>query len=157
MLFPFSPALTDAFPELYTYTEQGLISYFVTYIIHSDFRTSVELKNWLASQMMDMEHHSMMIAALAEIPDKEDFDEQVLECKKWVQNNITYKGDPIAWKMLEYWQTLIETLQLRAGDCEDGAHLMYALCIFKGVPENRLKIMAGDVIGGGHCWLAYRP
>lgn len=42
-------------------------------------------------------------------------------------------------------------------NCEDGAILLYILCRLKGIPANRLYILAGSVVGGGHCWLGYKP
>jgi len=66
-------------------------------------------------------------------------------------------GDVQTHGTVEYWQTYAETLQTRTGDCEDGAILMYVLCRVSGIPANRLLILTGDVRGGGHCWLSYKP
>jgi|GEM_PF-2839916 len=39
--------------------------------------------------------------------------------------------------------------------CEDGAILMYNIALRSGVPYWRMRLNAGDVKGGGHCYLTY--
>lgn len=39
--------------------------------------------------------------------------------------------------------------------CEDGALLIYALANMYGIPDYQLYVVAGDVIGGGHCYVVY--
>ena len=75
----------------------------------------------------------------------------------WVVNNIKYVTDKSKWKLDEYWQTPDETLVNLTGDCEDGAILEYTLARMKGIPVERLLLLCGDVLGGGHCWLGYKP
>ena len=84
-------------------------------------------------------------------------DYKVIWCLGWIKKNIKYKSDKLIWKVDEYWQSPLETLQLKTGDCEDGAILLYVLCRFLGVSENKLKILCGTVTGGGHCFCAYTP
>ena len=31
------------------------------------------------------------------------------------------------------------------------------MCREAGIPANRMLLLCGDVVGGGHCWLAYKP
>jgi transglutaminase-like putative cysteine protease len=122
------------------------------WIIDYRFRKSYRLSSWLSSF-----DYTVLSEALKEIPNDDDFDKQVIHCLRWVKNNITYVSDKISWDVDEKWQSIEETIGLRTGDCEDGAILLYWLCRFKGVPANRLYILAGDVDGGGHCWLGYKP
>lgn len=157
MVFKFSEAFVQANPEVFNFVEEGFASRIVYYIIHSEFRKSVKLTPWLEEQMQEAQDDLDLKQVLDQIPTLDDPDEQVNRCLRWVYDNIKYVGDIENWKMSEYWQTYAETLQLREGDCEDGAILMYVICRMKGVPASRLRLMAGSVVGGGHCWLAYRP
>jgi len=82
-------------------------------------------------------------------------DEKMLFCQNWVKNNIIYDTDTNTYKVGEYWASPIETLAKRRGDCEDGAILMANLAVSAGVPYWRVRLTAGDVQGGGHCYLTY--
>jgi hypothetical protein len=84
-------------------------------------------------------------------------DDTMINILRWTRYNIKYVSDKTQWKMDEKWQTAQETFNLKTADCEDGAILMYKIARSLGVPTNRLLLMAGDVDGGGHCWLAYKP
>ena len=84
-------------------------------------------------------------------------DEKVIQALRYVYKNIIYKSDMSVWKINEVWQTPVETLRLKTGDCEDGAILIYALCVAAGVKPYRLFLVAGDVVGGGHCYITYFP
>jgi hypothetical protein len=156
MLFKFPKVkITD---EVFDYIKESYISSIVTYIINSKYRKSVSLKNWLKEQCDKAVDDPFILDIVdKQIPDCNSYDEQVLSCLNWVRNNIVYKGDLKSWEMAEYWQTYRETLDKMSGDCEDGAILLYVLCRLKGVPANRLLLFAGDVVGGGHCWIGYKP
>ena len=73
----------------------------------------------------------------------------------WVNKNIVYVTDTKAHALLDYWQTPLETLQLRTGDCEDGASLILALAFVCGIPADRYWLQWGSVIGGGHAYVCY--
>lgn len=138
--------------EIFNYTQNSFLSNIVTYIINSNYRDAINLRNWIND--MDL---SPLTLIQSEIQDYDSYDEQATACLRWVQANITYISDKKSWKITERWQTVTETLEKRKGDCEDGAILLYCLCRLKGIPANRLLLMAGTVEGGGHCWLAYKP
>ena len=134
---------------------------FVGYIINSDFRKSVKVKDWLSELVKYPSKELQDIADL--IPTNPFPDIQVKEIQNWIYKNIKYKIDKDIWQMSEHWNTPDETLKSMQGDCEDGAILMYTLCRLKGISSDRLLLMAGNVLlnnfasTGGHCWLAYRP
>lgn len=86
-----------------------------------------------------------------------DWDKKAIACLRYVKSNVRYVTDDSKWKVPEVWQEAYTTLGLRTGDCEDGAILMYVLMRLAGIPSNRMLLFAGDVLGGGHCWLVYRP
>ena len=82
-------------------------------------------------------------------------DVKALRCLEWVVNNITYVRDPIQFKAVEEWLFAFETVALRKGDCEDGAILMANMMLKAGIPYWRIRLNAGKVKGGGHCWVTY--
>jgi len=82
-------------------------------------------------------------------------DDKVRIVLKWVHDNITYTKDLKVWKVTEYWQTPEETMMLKTGDCEDGSILAYCILNYLGVPDNKIWITAGNVVGGGHCYVVY--
>lgn len=56
---------------------------------------------------------------------------------------------------MEYWASVQETLLNKRGDCEDGAILLFCLARAAGISPEQIFIAAGDVKGGGHCWVKY--
>ena len=76
---------------------------------------------------------------------------------KWVIDNITYVSDDsdTTYKRNEYWAYPYQTLKHKAGDCEDGAILLANILIKSGIPYWKVRLSAGDVVGGGHCYLTY--
>jgi hypothetical protein len=74
----------------------------------------------------------------------------------YVNKNIVYKPDQVVWKVGEYWQTPAETWKLKTGDCEDGAVLIYCIAKWMNFPDEQIYIVAGDVSGGGHCYVVFR-
>lgn len=133
--------------DVWNYIDSAFWKDLITWIIHSKYRDAVNLKLWI----------SEMSYPEVEIKVGQSTDETMLTILRWTRNNIVYKGDSVSWSMEEYWQTADETINRMAGDCEDGAVLMYKIARSLGVPANRLMIMAGDVYKGKHCWLAYKP
>lgn len=81
--------------------------------------------------------------------------ETVLKCCLFVQDNIQYVSDEQSRKQVEFWQNPEDTITRGTGDCEDGAILMKSLTQCAGVPDWKVKIVAGDVKGGGHAYCTY--
>lgn len=153
MIFRYDRKIVEMAPELFGVLARRPLRRAVSYILNSGFRKATNLYPWLDAQVATAEIDEI----LAEIPDHEDYDKQALACLKWVRDNIRYIGDVQEWGVDEYWARYNETLLIRSGDCEDGAILLYILCRKKGIPAERLMLFAGDVVGGGHCWLGYKP
>jgi len=90
-------------------------------------------------------------------------DEIALKGLKWVMNNIKYKMDSSneTYKTSEYWAYPYQTLIHKAGDCEDGAILLYNILLKSGIPYWKLRLTAGFVKNPttnkkeGHCYLTY--
>jgi predicted transglutaminase-like cysteine proteinase len=73
----------------------------------------------------------------------------------WVMDHMVYTGDQTTKSQSEFWQDPEETVSTLRGDCEDGAILIKSLSIVAGVPDWKVKIMAGAVVGGGHAYCTY--
>lgn len=90
-----------------------------------------------------------------------DEEETAVNCLKWVINHIRYVEDKKTSGIAEFWYFPHETLQLRKGDCEDGAFLLYAIMRASGIPYYKIRLRAGDVFSndgsplGGHCNVQY--
>jgi transglutaminase-like putative cysteine protease len=145
--------------EAFDYVESNWIAKAVSYVLDRNTRIAVSLVPWLEQQVSQPDHLLVEAAkeATKSVGNKENYDMLALACLKYVKNNVTYITDDKKWKVVERWQTAIETLTTKTGDCEDGAILIFVLCRLSGIPSNRLLIMCGDVTGGGHCYLGYKP
>jgi predicted transglutaminase-like cysteine proteinase len=73
----------------------------------------------------------------------------------WVIDNLRYTSDEITRKQTEYWQNPEETLCTLTGDCEDGALLIKSMSLAAGVDDWKVKVLAGNVTGGGHAYCTY--
>jgi len=86
---------------------------------------------------------------------KGSFDEQALKCLIWVHNFFPYVDEKTVVNMPEFWMFVFEALFYGKGDCDDGAILLANLMLVAGIPYWRIRLNAGDVKGGGHCYVTY--
>lgn len=86
-------------------------------------------------------------------------DNKVLKIIKWINKEfkLKYKRDIDVWKTVELWQPIKVTLDLKTGDCEDGAILIYCLARVNKVNPLQITLNAGHAKGVGHCWTEYTP
>jgi hypothetical protein len=154
MIVKFDKKITENNPKLFEYIESRNIWSIIYFLIDTDARKSVVLQDWLKDFVRNPSEE--LKKACDEILDNKDSDYVMTDILRFVQKKVKYTGDMEKWKMADKWQSPAETLSLGTGDCEDGAILIYCMAILKGVPVNRLLLLCGDVVGGGHCWLAYR-
>ena len=82
-------------------------------------------------------------------------DEKADKILEWVYNNIKYVTDHKQFKRNETWLFPSETLQLRKGDCEDGAALLASIMLYNEIPSWRVRLNAGSVQLGGHAYTTY--
>jgi transglutaminase-like putative cysteine protease len=126
----------------------------------NDRRKTTWLKPWLEAQVAQELSEPSELTNIATSLSKGvrvlDWDLLAYKAFKWVSANIRYTRDQDKWGTPEYWETYDNVLSTREGDCESGAVLMYVLCRVMGIPAEALMLMTGSVLGGGHCWLAYR-
>ena len=82
-------------------------------------------------------------------------DDLALECLKWVIKNIMYVSDKTEYGLEEFWCYPNEILTTKKGDCDDGAILLANLLVAAGVPYWKVRLTAGSVAEGGHCYVNY--
>ena len=140
---------------VFSHVDTSFLPAWVNYIINSKYRKSVKLVTWLKKQVDNPSNP--LKAIVAEIPTRVNPDEQIIEILKYVNNKLSYYGDTEIWDMAEHWNTVDETIEIWKGDCEDGGILIYVLARLKGIPVNQIYICAGNVQGGGHAWVGYKP
>ena len=73
----------------------------------------------------------------------------------FVIDNLNYVGDEASKGQPEFWQNPEDTIITMQGDCEDGAILIKSLALVAGIPDWKVKIMAGMVVGGGHAYCTF--
>ena len=56
--------------------------------------------------------------------------------------------------LYDYWQVPAETIERRAGDCEDLAILCMDFFLCKGMPEEDVELCLGFCRGHGHAWIS---
>lgn len=84
-----------------------------------------------------------------------DDEQTMLKILLWVQDHMQYVGDSRNKGQVEYWQNPEDTIITLKGDCEDGAILIKSLSLVAGVPDWKVKILAGEVVGGGHAYCTF--
>lgn len=121
----------------------------IYYIIDHRTRKAVNLSKWYGDWAS--KHTPLELPLFGHRPT----DTVALECVRWVAKNIKYKGDMELWDIQEKWCLPDETLARGTGDCEDGAMLLYYLLRYHGFSDDQVRVVAGDVRGGGHAYVSY--
>ena len=133
--------------------EQSFFETVVSYIIDWSMSwKSYNLQKWLSTATV---LPSELIDQTAYISKLKNNKEKMLDILGFVNSKITYIGDSKKWKVEEKWQTAEQTWSLKTGDCEDGAILIYSIAHYYGIPDWQVYLVAGDVKGGGHCYVTY--
>lgn len=92
-------------------------------------------------------------------------EEQIKKVNHFFNHNLRYTEDLVLWKKSDYWATPLETLGMRAGDCEDYVIAKYLTLLRMGVPTDNLRLIyVRAQIGGtqskifqAHMVLGYYP
>lgn len=80
---------------------------------------------------------------------------------EFFNRRLTFREDAVTWGVPDYWATPLESLEKRAGDCEDYAIAKYFSLAATGVPPARLRMvyvrarLQGQTLA--HMVLAYYP
>jgi len=147
--------IDDFTEEHYRYQEKKtVVAKIVRYVMDHKYRKAVAVTPWIKEQLISPSDALNSIGkGLAAGTDNKTMSNVL----SFVKRRVTYTGDHKVYGYAEKWQSAEETLSLGTGDCEDGAILMYVLARIAGIPAYKLQLLCGDVQGGGHCWLAYKP
>lgn len=155
MKIKFSKKLMEKFGEviLNRFDEKSRRKTSILYRIDWTNYRKEYLKDWLSKQVINP---SKKLIDLSKRLKKKTRDETIISILKWVSYNIKYTKDKDRWGVAEKWQEANQTLDLKTGDCEDGAVLIYVLSYLCGIPANSMKVNCGEVVNGGHAWISYR-
>lgn len=88
-----------------------------------------------------------------------DEPQRLREINDFFNRRLAFKDDSVTWGVPDYWATPLESLEKRAGDCEDYAIAKYFSLAASGVPTARLRMVYVRARLGGqslaHMVLAY--
>lgn len=92
-------------------------------------------------------------------------EDQIKQVNQFFNQNLRYTEDLVLWKKSDYWATPLETLGVRAGDCDDYAIAKYITLLRMGVPIEHLRLIYVRAQVGGiqskifqaHMVLGYYP
>lgn len=85
--------------------------------------------------------------------------QRLREINDFFNRRLAFRDDAVTWGVPDYWATPLESLEKRAGDCEDYAIAKYFSLAATGVPTTRLRMvyvrarLAGQSLA--HMVLAY--
>ncbi|RZJ05106.1 MAG: hypothetical protein EOP39_20280 [Rubrivivax sp.] len=63
------------------------------------------------------------------------------EINDFFNRRLTFRDDSATWSLPDYWATPLESLEKRAGDCEDYAIAKYFSLAAAGVPTVKLRMV----------------
>ena len=93
--------------------------------------------------------------------DTQTDNQKALTCLKYIIQNIPYKSDQSNYGKGEFWCMPYETIEKGSGDCEDQGLLLANLLLISGVPEWKVRVVAGNVFEpvskkqSGHCYVVF--
>lgn len=94
-----------------------------------------------------------------------DAKEKLSQVNQFFNRNVRYTEDAILWKKSDYWATPLETMGMRAGDCEDYTIAKYLSLLELGIANEQLRLIYVKAQIGGtqskifqaHMVLGYYP
>jgi predicted transglutaminase-like cysteine proteinase len=72
---------------------------------------------------------------------QEDELQRLQEINDFFNRRVNFRDDAVTWGVPDYWASPLETLDRRAGDCEDYAIAKYFSLAAAGVPTARLRMV----------------
>lgn len=102
--------------------------------LYRDMRSLINYPSYIASEVV-----------LFDGLNKETEDEILFSILKWCDTKIRYTSDTNKYGVVEHWQDSDIALQEREGDCEDKALAFKVLTLVCGIPDYRVKVVAGWV------------
>lgn len=70
-----------------------------------------------------------------------DNSQKVIKVNEFFNRHIRYSDDVSLWQKTDYWATPLETLGMRAGDCEDFTIAKYLSLLELGVSQDQLRLI----------------
>jgi predicted transglutaminase-like cysteine proteinase len=70
-----------------------------------------------------------------------DEPQRLKEINDFFNRRLAFKDDAVVWGVPDYWAAPLESLEKRAGDCEDYAIAKYFSLAASGVPTARLRMV----------------
>jgi predicted transglutaminase-like cysteine proteinase len=67
--------------------------------------------------------------------------QRLSEVNEFFNRRLAFQEDAVTWGVADYWATPLESLDKRAGDCEDYAIAKYASLVAMGVPTAKLRMV----------------
>lgn len=106
---------------------------------HRDMRSLINYPSYIASEVV-----------LFDGLNKQTEEDTLFAILRWCENNIKYVSDIKEKGVLEHWEDSDIVIQKREGDCEDKALVFKALTLVCGIPDYKVKIVAGNVEDPGN-------
>lgn len=91
----------------------------------------------------------------------QDESQRLKDINDFFNRRLTFRDDAVTWGLPDYWASPLESLEKRAGDCEDYAIAKYFALAASGVPTAKLRMvyvrarLQGQSLA--HMVLAYHP
>jgi len=82
-----------------------------------------------------------IFTAIANVAKDKPFIDKLSFINSSINHAIVYKKDSVVYGMLDYWAKPSETLERRAGDCEDFAILKMAALLRAGIPAQSMSLV----------------
>lgn len=70
-----------------------------------------------------------------------NLDTKLTQVNQFFNQNIRYKEDIHVWKKNDHWATPLETMGMRAGDCEDYTIAKYLSLLKLGIANEQLRLI----------------
>jgi len=83
-----------------------------------------------------------------ELEDKSEL-EKITQINNFFNQRIHYTEDRDLWQQSDYWATPMETMGMRAGDCEDYTIAKYVSLVQLGIPIQQLRLIYVKARMGG--------
>lgn len=78
---------------------------------------------------------------MIEAQTQEKAETQIVAVNDFFNQRIQFGSDITLWQVKDYWATPLETMGIRAGDCEDFTIAKYVSLLQLGIPKEQLRLI----------------
>ena len=129
------------------------IYYHGRYIYNTRRRINVDVRDFFTLEDGNLKNivKSLKLGSMTD-------NQKAVACLKWVITHIPYKSDISNYGVTDFWGLPFETIAEGSGDCEDLSILLANLMLISGIPDWKIRIVAGYVFEPiskrqvGHCY-----